>query len=54
VSESLNVEITFGVGDRFSTRANRTAAMKAAAINNASPAFGGFPSVLFGRESTAE
>jgi hypothetical protein len=53
VSESLNVETTFGVGDKFSTRANRTAAMNAAAMNNASPAFVGFSPFLFGLDSTA-
>jgi hypothetical protein len=35
VSESLNVETTFGVGDKFSTRANRTAAMNAASLLSA-------------------
>src|SRR5271165_6493576 len=43
--ESLRVETSFGDGDRFSTLASRTAAMKAAARNSAKPARIGFPSV---------
>src|SRR5664280_2243800 len=43
--ESLSVETSFGDGDRFSTLASRTAAMKAAARNTAKPARIGFPSV---------
>src|SRR5664280_1692610 len=43
--ESLSVETSFGDGERFSTLASRTAAMKAAARNTAKPARIGFPSI---------
>src|SRR5271166_5792043 len=52
--ESLSVETSFGDGDRFSTLASRTAAMKAAARNTAKPARIGFPSVSSRWNATPE